>query len=208
MKIHDISLPVYEKMVGWPMDPKVKLRLKSKIEAGAPCNLTKVVMSAHSGTHIDAPFHFIKKGKTVDRLPLEAFYGDALVVELDSKDKINIRDLAALKLKGKKRVLFKTRNSSLWKNKKFVKDFVYFTEKSAEHLVKCGVKLVGIDYLSVEEYGNERHPAHSVFLSAEVILLEGLNLLTVKPGNYTLCAFPLNLKGCDGAPVRAVLIEE
>ena len=208
MKIYDISLPVREKMIGCPTDPKVKMRFKSRIDKGDECNLTKLIMSAHSGTHIDAPFHFINKGKTVDKLDVKIFYGKAAVFELDCEKQINVKDLRKLKIEGEKRVLFKTRNSRLWKQKHFNKKYVFFTGKSAQYLVDCGVKLAGLDYLSVEQFGNEAHPAHDVFLSNNMVLLEGLNLTGIKPGNYTLSAFPLNLEGREGAPVRAVLIEE
>ena len=208
MKFYDISLPVREKMVGWPTDPKVKMKFKSRISKGDVCNLTKLIMSAHSGTHMDAPFHFIDKGKTVDEIPIYNFYGESAVFELDCEKQINVKDLQKFKIKGIERVLFKTRNSVLWKKKDFNKKYVFFTGKSAEYLVSCGVRLVGIDYLSVEQFGNEKHPAHDVFLSNDIVLLEGLNLAGVKPGKYILSAFPLNLAGREGAPVRAVLIEE
>ncbi|RMF91948.1 MAG: cyclase family protein [Candidatus Schekmanbacteria bacterium] len=208
MKIYDISLPIREKMIGWPTDPKVKMRFKNKIDKGDVCNLTKVIMSAHSGTHIDAPYHFINDGKTVEKLELDCFYGDAAVYELDCEKQINVKDLKRFKISGEKRVLFKTRNSKLWRKKHFDKRYVFFTGKSAQYLVDCGVKLVGIDYLSVEQFGNEKHPAHDVFLSNEIVLLEGLNLTGISPGKYILSAFPLNFEGREGAPVRAVLIEK
>ena len=108
MKIHDISLPVREKMVGWPTDPKVKMRFKSRISKGDECNLTKLIMSAHSGTHIDAPFHFIDKGRTIDEIPLDDFYGESAVFELDCEKQINVKDLRKLKTKGIKRVIFRS----------------------------------------------------------------------------------------------------
>ena len=208
MKIYDISVPIYEGMVTWPNDPKVKIRPSKRISKGDSCNLSRLSFGSHTGTHIDPPYHFLEKGKKVDELPLEVLIGRAWVFELDVEKRISVKDIKKLDLKGKERVLFKTANSKLWdKKKRFYKEFIYITDKAAQFLVDEGVKLVGVDYLSVEGFSIPNAPSHHIFLENKVILLEGTNLSEVEPGEYELICLPIKVKGGDGAPARAVLRE-
>jgi arylformamidase len=212
-KIYDITLTVTPGMVVWPGDPKVKLERVRKIEDGANSNVSEVAMSVHTGTHMDAPVHFLPGEKSIDTLPLDVLIGPAQVVQLpESCDLINSDVLAKADLdNGVERVLFKTRNSSFWLNHDqamvFQTGFVGISKDGAEFLVKHGVRLVGIDYLSISPYKNSR-PTHEVLLKANMVILEGANLADVPAGHYQLICLPLKLGGSDGSPARAVLIKE
>jgi len=206
MPIYDISVPIREKMPTWPGDPKVKIGLLMSMTKGDPVNVTSLAMGAHTGTHFDAPFHFIPGGKTVDQLDPELLVGTCRVFEIPTEDEIDVTHVRGLPLKGVARVLFKTVNSKLWATRdEFYEDFVYLTPMAAKFLVGIGVKLVGVDYLSVESYHAQGAPAHQALLGAGVIILEGLNLAEVPPGDYELIALPLKIAGADGAPARALL---
>src|SRR3989338_4244232 len=208
MKIYDISVPIFEGMHAWPRDPKVKIRPNRQISKGSSCNVSRISFGSHTGTHVDAPYHFLKKGKKMDEIPLGIFIGKAWVFEIDAEKKINIKDINKLNLEGKERVLFKTTNSKIWeRRKKFFKEFVYITDKAAKFIVEAGVKLLGIDYLSVEGFGIPGAPAHHILLGNGVILLEGINLLKVSQGEYELICMPLKISGGDGAPARVILRE-
>jgi arylformamidase len=210
-KIYDITLTVTSGMVVWPGDPKVKLERVRKIEDGANSNVSEVAMSVHTGTHMDAPVHFLPEGKSIETLPLEVLIGPVQVVQLpDSCDVIDANVLAKAGLDvGVERVLFKTRNSSYWVSQAdvFQTGFVGIAKDGAEFLVKHGVQLVGIDYLSISPYKNSR-PTHEVLLKASMVILEGANLVDVPAGHYQLICLPLKLSGSDGSPARAVLIKE
>jgi len=150
----------------------------------------------------------VENGKAIDDLDLDVLIGPARVIDLEGVGEISAETLADVKLEGHERVLLKTSNSDLWQEEGFRKDFVYITGDAAEHLVEAGVKLVGFDYLSVEEFGASTPAAHTTLLAAGTVILEGLNLSAIRPGDYTLICLPLLIKGCDGAPCRAVLVEE
>ncbi len=206
MRIYDISVPIREKMPTWPGDPKVHIQLAKSMERGDSCNVTALAMGAHTGTHFDAPFHFIPGGKTVDQLDLTLLVGTCRVFEIPTEDELDVTHLRGLPLKGVTRALFKTANSSLWATRDdFYEDFVYLTPVAAKFLVEMGVKLVGVDYLSVEGYHAQGSPAHQALLGAGVVILEGLNLADVPAGDYELIALPLKIAGADGAPARALL---
>jgi arylformamidase len=162
-------------------------------------------MSAHTGTHVDAPRHFYDEGPGVDALPLELLIGRARVVEIVSRKGIGADELADLDLSEDVRVLFKTANSRLWASPEFHKDYVGVTQSGAEHLVSRGVKVVGVDYLSVEEFKKPGAPAHHALLGAGTIVIEGLNLRDVEPGVYEMICLPLRIVGADGAPARVLL---
>jgi arylformamidase len=161
-------------------------------------------MSVHSGTHLDAPFHFLPDGVKIDALPLDLFMGPALVHAVEADRYITDDHVKTLELRGETRVLFKTRNSELLKKSAYDPDFVAFSEEAARALVARGVKLVGLDYLSVA-HADEQVPVHRAFLDHGVVLLEGVDLSAIVPGRYELICFPLRLHGSDGAPCRAVL---
>jgi arylformamidase len=164
----------------------------------------------HLGTHIDPPIHFIPGGKTVDQLDLSALYGPARVVDMTRiEHAISQKELEAAKLdRHEIRIICKTRNSLLWTKAGFQKDYVAFTQDAAQWLVDRGVKLIGIDYLSAEVFDSPEPLAHRALLSAGVIILEGLNLTDIAPKSYTLACLPLLIKDGDGAPARAILVEE
>ncbi|MBN1580079.1 MAG: cyclase family protein [Anaerolineae bacterium] len=208
MQVYDISLPISESSVVWPGDPSPQFTLLSNLNQGDNSTVTQLTMSAHTGTHVDAPRHFIAGGPGVDKLDLDALVGPSLVVDTGSAKLLTASVLNALNVPaGTERVLFKTSNSELWAygEKTFYREFVALSLDGAQWLVRRQVKLVGIDYLSVAPYGNTR-PTHQALLAAGIVLLEGLNLNGIKQGVYQLYCLPLKIKGCDGAPARAILI--
>ncbi|HVM61439.1 MAG TPA: cyclase family protein [Verrucomicrobiae bacterium] len=215
MKIHDISVLVHNGIPTWPGDPKLSIHLTSSIAKGGLANLTRLDMGAHTGTHMDAPFHFYKDGAGIDELPLEVLLGRCRVFDLSgitshiSPATLETCDWKSVGEAGVTRVLFKTRNSRHWANddRDFDKEFIALTGDAAMQLVHRGVKLVGVDYLSVEAYGSRTHPVHDTLLGAGVVIIEAVNLSGVAAGDYELIALPLKLKGADGAPARVVLRE-
>jgi arylformamidase len=204
---HDISVPIRAGMPVYEGDPPVEIALFSSINKGDPANVSRVSMGAHSGSHVDAPFHFLNDGKTVDEIPLDVLIGPASVVEFTGTGRISRSDLATTHLEGNERILFKTSNSGLWRKDEFHKEYIYISEDAAEYLVEIGIKLVGIDYLSVEQYHAAGHATHLTLLRAGVVLVEGLNLSEVQPGRYELICLPLLIRGGDGSPCRAILVE-
>jgi arylformamidase len=209
--VYDISLTISAELPVWPGDPKVILERVNKIENGANSNVSRLELSVHTGTHVDAPFHFLPGESTVESLSIDILTGNALVIELP--DACGVIDAcvvtAAGIAPGTQRVLFKTRNSHYWAENvaDFQTGFVGVLADGAEQLVKLGVRLVGIDYLSISPYKNSR-PTHEALLKAGVVIVEGLDLSQVPAGEYLLVCLPLKLKDSDGAPARAVLIKE
>jgi arylformamidase len=208
MNYYDISVPIHTSMPVYEGDPPVEVTLLLSIEKGDQANVSRLLMGAHTGTHVDAPRHFVQGAATVDEIPLEILIGSVRVIDVPSVGAITAEVVAGMDLESAERVLFKTSNSELWRQNGFRKDFVYITGDAAEYLIEAGVKLVGIDYLSVEEFGSPQANAHLALLRAGTVILEGINLSEVLPGNYKLICLPLLIKGCDGAPCRAVLVEE
>lgn len=205
MKYYDISLNLSAETVRWVSAPPFELVERRRMRRGDHNNTSAVQMSAHSGTHLDAPFHFVPDGATIDALPLETFIGPALVHAVEAERYITEEHVRAMNLSGETRVLFKTRNSRLLRQPEFTPDFVAFSVEAARALVARGVRLVGIDYLSVAHPEAEQVPVHRAFLDHGVALLEGVDLTEVPPGRYELICFPIRLRGSDGAPCRAVL---
>jgi arylformamidase len=208
MRTYDISLPISAELPVWPGDPTIMLERVSKIEDGANANVSRLALSVHTGTHIDAPHHFLADGNTVEQIPLNIFTGRAYVAYLPDADLITADILREAEIPPRtRRILFKTRNSEIWVRgeKEFQTDFVALSPDAAQYLVDRRVKLVGVDYLSVAPYGDSR-PTHEILLRAGVVIVEGLNLSPVSQGRYTLYCLPLNLQGVDGAPARAILI--
>jgi arylformamidase len=208
MRTYDISLTVSPQLPTWPGDPSIVLERVEKIENGSNSNVYRLDMGVHTGTHVDAPYHFLPDGKTVEQLNLNMLTGRAYVLYLPDVDVITAAVLDAAQIPPRtRRVLFKTRNSGYWKDASagFRTDFVGLSADGAEYLIKRGVKLVGVDYLSVAPYHHSR-PTHEILLSAGVVILEGLDLSQVSQGRYTLYCLPLKLAGSDGAPARAILI--
>jgi arylformamidase len=210
MTIYDISLTISPSLPTWPGDPALELEQIESMDKGAHANVTRISAAVHLGTHVDAPHHFLNDGRTVESLPLDVLTGPCYVVQLpDGVEAITAEMLERMELTFDfKRILFGTSNSHWWKNgeTKFQTDFVAITEDGAEWLVKRGVKLVGVDYLSVAPYGDSV-PTHTVLLKAGVVVVEGLNLSQVSRGFYDLYCLPLKIAGSDGAPARAILIQ-
>ena len=208
MHIYDISLMLSPNMPTWPGDPSLVLERVKKIEEGSHSNVSRLELSVHTGTHVDAPYHFLSKGKTVDTLSLSHLTGRVYVSYLPDVSQITAEVLERAEIPPRtRRILFKTRNSEIWarNEKTFQTDFVAITPDGADFLVKRGIKLVGIDYLSVAPFGDSQ-VTHQKLLSGGVIIIEGVDLSQVPPGRYTLYCLPLKLSGSDGAPARAILI--
>ncbi len=206
MKIYDVTVPLAAGMPLYPGDPEVIVEPKKRLRDGDPYNLTYYGFGSHSGTHIDAPYHFDERGTTVDELPLELLIGRTRVIEFTSAGGIDAESLREHDLGDVVRVLFKTRNSYLWeKEQTFVQNYVHLTEAAAQYLVESGLKVVGIDYLSIDGYPSTGLTVHRILLENGVIIIEGLNLREVEPGDYEMICLPMKIKGGDGAPARVVL---
>lgn len=207
MRIYDISLGVSPDLPVWPGDPPIVLKRVAKIEDGANANVTHFSGSVHSGTHIDAPIHFLENGAGVEALPLNILIGRAYVIDLSDATVLDAETLEAAGIPPRtKRLLLKTKNSELWAKweTRFHEDFVGVNKSGAEWLIRKGVRLVGIDYLSIAPFKQSKEP-HQILLGAEVVILEGLNLYELRQGRYNLYCLPLKLMGSDGAPARAIL---
>ncbi len=208
MRILDISLPISESLVVWPKDPPIRITQPRHFDKGDHAVVSHLDLGAHSGTHIDAPAHFIPGGADLDSIPLDRLVGPALVVHVPDADLITPQVLDTLGIPlGTRRILFRTRNSELWADGHTLFDerFVAISEAGAQWLIERGAWLVGIDYLSVAPY-SDTGPTHRAFLSAGIVPLEGLDLSRVQPGLYHLICLPLRVAGAEGAPVRAILI--
>jgi len=206
VKLYDISLTLSAQSIRWVTAQPLELIERKRMRRGDTNNSSSVHTSVHAGTHVDAPFHFVPDGITIESLPLETFIGPARVCAVDAGSRITASDVERAQLAGETRVLFKTRNSNLLKKGEYDAAFAPFSVDAAEALVKLGVKLVGLDYLSAAA-ADEQVPVHRAFLDHGVILLEGVELSEVPPGRYELFCPPVKLAGSDGAPCRAVLRE-
>ena len=204
-KLLDVSVPLASGMPSYPGNPEFELQPIKRIADGGSSNVSRLVMGTHSGTHVDAPKHFIDEGVGVDALPLDLLIGRARVIEIGHRGGVGAEDLAAAGLREDIRVLLKTPNSRLWSSTTFHEDYAHVTEEGARYLVEQGVKLVGVDYLSVEQFKKPGAPAHHTLLSNGVIIIEGLNLAEAEAGMYEMYCLPLPVAGGDGAPARVVL---
>lgn len=213
MKFIDISLPITSELPTWPGDPQVSFHALSAISMGDESNLTQISMSLHTGTHIDAPKHFIDTGRTTDQIPLEKLIGDVLVVGIDDSvdvltDAVLETHLQSADIKQANKILFKTRNSNILHTHlhEFHTDFVGIDTSAANYLAQFNLDLIGVDYFSVSPY-NETSSPHLILLSREIVLLEGIDLTNVSPGFYQLICLPIKVFDCEGAPARAILID-
>jgi arylformamidase len=206
-RIFDISLPIISGGLTFPGDPAIHISSAQSIARGDPANVSALAFSSHTGTHIDAPLHFLPDGDPVDTIPLEQLIGPAVVVEFPGDvTTIGAAELHSRDFMGARRVLLRTRNSALLPNDRFIPSYASLAPDGAEFLVANGIQLVGIDYLSIEAFGSEDYPVHHKLLERQVVIVEGLDLTEVPPGLYELICLPLRLAGLDGAPARAVLI--
>jgi arylformamidase len=202
----DISIPIRTGMVNWPGDPPVDIERVSDVRRGDSCTLSKIGMGSHTGTHIDAPRHFLAEGKPISQIPIEATVGTARVIEILDPESIKPEELSRHHLRRGERVLFKTLNSTrVWQTTRFVEDFVSISKEAADYLSSLKVKTIGVDYLSVSGFRDDSTFIHEALLRAGIWIIETLDLSQVKPGKYYLVCLPLKIDECDGAPARAVL---
>jgi len=203
--IHDVSVPIRPDMPIYAGDPGVELERISSISEGGHANVSKLSMGVHTGTHVDAPVHFIDGAPGIEAVPLDALYGPAAVVDGTGIDGESITedDLRGIDIpEGAERVLLKTRNSGLWSRDEFTRDFIRLDGSGARFVVARGIRTIGLDYLSVGD-----HEAHHELLGAGVVPVEGLDLRRIEPGDYLFVCLPIDIVSSDGAPARAVLID-
>jgi arylformamidase len=206
VRIHDVSLPISHRLPVWPGDPPVRVEPLQSLADGDVANVSRLDFSSHTGTHIDAPLHFLMGGRPVDQLPLEVLVGACRVVYAEpGGGELTPADVP----ERPERLLIKTPNSRRWaEGAVFDEDFIGVGEALARALVESGVKLLGVDYLGVERFdAPPEHPVHKILLKGGVVIVEGLDLSRVEPGDYELCCLPLRIAGGDGAPCRALLID-
>jgi arylformamidase len=204
-KYIDISVPVSSKLPIWPGSPSIEFERRLDVERGDVANDTTIRLSVHTGTHVDAPLHFIPGGKSVEQMSLEVLIGQAVVVDLSDVRVITGEILESLNLSpGIERLLIRTRNSQLWQTQEFQPDFVALTADAARWVVDRGIRLIGVDYLSVQRF-QDGPETHLILLEADVVIIEGVNLSHVPTGNYELICLPLKLQGVEGSPARVVL---
>lgn len=202
----DISVPLVSGMVNWPGDPPVVITKMRDRAKGDKATVSRLDLGAHTGTHMDAPIHFVDKAPSLDSLPLEAVIGPCRVIELDDQISISRASLEAHELAPGERILLKTRNSrERWWEQPFKEDFVYISAEAARYLAACQVMTVGVDYLSVGGFHHDGTATHVALLGARIWVIEGLDLTRVEPGSYLLYCLPIKIGNGDGAPARAVL---
>jgi arylformamidase len=202
----DISVPLHNGMVGWPGDAPFHRSNTLQIAHGGTCNLSQISGSAHTGTHMDAPRHYVEGAQGIETMPIAATVGRARVIQIQDPELIQIEELEPHRLGKGERVLFKTRNSTTcWKTDQFQKDYVYIPPETAHYLVQRAVQTVGVDYLSVGGFETGGPETHRILLESHIWIIEGLMLEHVEPGEYELLCLPLKIAGSDGAPARAVL---
>ena len=206
-RIYDISVPIRSGGLVYPGNPEIDISLQQAVAKGASANVSAIRFGSHTGTHADAARHFFDDGQTVDKIPLERLIGPALLLTFaDDVRSVGAAELRAHDIKGQTRILLRTRNSAFLSQKDFVKDYTYLAPDGAQYLVDQGVELVGIDYLSIEQFHSGHHLTHRTLLERSVVIVEGLDLSVPPPGEYQFICLPLRIDGCDGAPARAVLI--
>ena len=202
----DVSVPLHTGMVHWPTDPSVRIERIADMNQGAVCNVSKVEMCAHVGTHMDGLNHFIKDGAPLDTVPFDAVIGPCRIIEIKDTDSVKRDELKKHNLRKGERILLKTRNSKRqWWDEDFDTRFIHISKDAAQHMVERDIRTIGIDYLSVGGYERDGVECHQVLLGAGVWIIEGLNLTKVRPGKYDLICLPVKIRNSDGAPARAIL---
>jgi arylformamidase len=207
-RVYDISVVLGEESIDYPGDTSYSRELIWTIKDTGICDLSKLTMSAHSGTHVDSPAHFIPGGKTVDQYSVTDFILPAQVVKIEDKEAIRPRELENLQIERGDALLFKTENSRQGRSRSgvFSEEFVHLSLEAADLCVEKEVGLVGIDYITIERYGDNAFPVHRKLLGNNLVVLEGIDLSEVPPGRYILICLPLKIKGCESSPVRAILL--
>ena len=210
MRIYDVSVPLSAATPTYPGDPGIDIQPWLQLVKGDAANVSFISFGLHSGTHVDAPAHFIEGAARVESLPLDSLVGEAVVIEVpEDTTSISENFVAANLRAGVERVLFKTRNSAFWNVSEngFRADYTYIEPEAARRIAAHGVKLVGIDYLSVEQFNSVNFETHHALLSQNIVIVEGLNLREVPAGTYELSCLPLKIAGGlgDGAPARVIL---
>lgn len=205
MTLHDATLPIREAMLIFPGDPPFRMEPVCSRKKGDPFDLALISMGTHLGTHVDPPAHYLDGGATVDQLPPEAMIGPGIVLDMRGRARIDREALERSDLKHHIRVLFKTDNSPRLLMREFLEDYVHITEDAAQLLVERRVKLVGIDYLSIERYQNPGAPVHRTLLKAGILIVEGANLNEIPAGPCEIYCLPLKIVGADGAPARVII---
>lgn len=205
MKLIDVSVPLDANLPNYPGNTPFSLEPIKRLARGDSSNVSSLHMSVHAGTHVDAPRHFFDQGSGADAIPLEMLFGRTRVIQVSSRKGIGAEELSGIDLSEDVRVLIKTANSRLWGTPEFHQDYLGLTEGGARHVIDRGIKVLGVDYLSVEEFKKPGAPAHHVLLGGGTIVIEGLNLRDVEPGIYEMFCLPLRIVGADGAPARVIL---
>jgi len=202
----DISVPVRPGMVHWPGDPEFRIERRLDMDKGDPCTVSRISMGVHTGTHMDAPLHFLRSGASIDSMPISATVGPARVIPITNTESVKPAELEQHLIQAGERILLKTANSDhAWNTDDFIENFVYISREGANYLAECNVAAVGVDYLSVGGFTKDGPETHEALLSAGVWVIEGLNLSGIEPGDYDLVCLPLLLIGAEGAPARAIL---
>ena len=202
----DISVAVRNGMVHWPGDPDFHIERATDQEKGDTATVSRMALGVHTGTHMDAPLHFIRNARSIDTMPLDATVGPARVIPIRDTKSIKRGELTEHSISAGERILFKTANSGqAWKSDQFDEDFVFISQDAARFLAECGVRTVGVDYLSVGGFREDGLETHQALLGAGIWIIEGLNLDGVDPGQYELVCLPLKLIGAEGSPARAIL---
>lgn len=207
-RIYDITVPLHTGLTVYPGNPEVRVDPQQEIAKGGSSNVSLLACGTHSGTHVDAPRHIVEGAAGIDAIPLDVLMGRALVVEFDDEVRaIDAAMLRAANVAGQQRVLFKTRNSALLRaGAPFDREYTYVAPDAAAYLVEIGVELVGVDYLSIEQFHSGHHMTHKTLLHAGVVIVEALDLSDSPAGEYELTCLPLRIANGDGAPARAVLV--
>jgi arylformamidase len=205
-RVLDISVPNRPGMHVYPGDPELRVECVRTTAGGDVCNLSLLTLGSHTGTHVDAPYHFLGDGARLGDVSLDRMVGEALVADLRGRDAIDAAALDAVPLRAGDILLCLTDNSARWAAPAFRRDFTYLTADAADWLVRREARAVGIDYLSIERFGSADFPVHHRLLGAGIFVIEGLDLSGVAPGRYTLVCLPLKFPELDGAPARAVLL--
>ena len=204
---YDVSVPLVNGGLVYPGNPEIRIAPQQEIAKGGSSNVSSLSFGSHTGTHVDAPKHMIDDGMTVDALSLDVLMGPAMLVAIPNDAMaVGEEQLRLYEIKGYTRILIKTRNSSFIRDREFVRDYTYLAPDGARYLASLGVKLVGVDYFSIEQFHSGHHATHLTLLERGIVIVEGLDLSAPPMGPYELRVLPLRLQGLDGAPARAVLV--